>query len=222
MAIDASSLAMGQVVTGFSFPVVALYSESGGTVTYSDGMDLARGVSLDPDIETADEDNVFYADNRSAESVPRRFKRGSLGLTVDGLLVAAEQLIMGLPASATSSVKIGTAQDAPEIDVTDYNDDQDIPYVGVGAVVRSQSKGTELYRAVVYTKCRFEQFDVPAATQEEEIDWQTTELNAALHRDDTAKHTWLRKSEFLETELEAYNAVRVMLGMSVAAALPTP
>lgn len=217
-----SNLAAGQVVTGFSFPVVALYAESGGSVSYSDGMDLARGVSLDPDIETADEDNVFYADNRSAESVPRRFKRGSVGLTVDGLLVAAEKLIMGIPSTATSEVTIGTGSSAPTVEVTDYNDDQNIPYVGLGAVVRSQSKGTELFRAIVYTKCRFEQFDVPASTQEEEIDWQTTELNAALHRDDTVKHTWLRKSEFLATELEAYNAVRVMLGMSVAASLPTP
>lgn len=222
MSIDLSSLALGQVVTGFSFPVVALYNASGGTVTYSGGMDLARGVSLDPDIETADEDNVFYANNRSSESVPRRFKRGTVGVTVDGLLVAAEKLLMGIPASATSDVTIGSGQSAPTVAVTDYNDDQDIPYVGFGVVVRSQSNGVELYRAVVYTKCRFEQFDVPAATQEEDIDWQTTELNAALHRDDTAKHTWLRKSEFLETELEAYNAVRVMLGMSVAAALPTP
>lgn len=222
MSIDISSLAAGQVVTGFSFPVVALYGESGGTVTYTSGMDLARGVSLDPDIETADDDNVFYADNRSAESVPRRFKRGSIGITVDGLLVAAEKLIMGLPSSATSNVTVGSGQGAATVAVTDYNDDQNIPYVGLGAVVRSQSKGTELFRAVVYTKCRFEQFDVPAATQEEEIDWQTTELKAALHRDDTSKHVWLRKSEFLATELEAYNAVRVMLGLSVAASLPTP
>ena len=39
--------ANGRVITGFSQPYVALYSESGGTVTYASGQILARGVSVD-------------------------------------------------------------------------------------------------------------------------------------------------------------------------------
>lgn len=217
MAVDPNTLAAGQVVTGFSFPVVALYNNNGGTVTYTDGMDLARGVSLDPDVATSGDENIFYANNRSAETAQRRFRNGSLSLTVDGLLTAAEKLIMGLGAAAASTVTVGEAT----VNMTDYGEGQQIPYVGVGAVVRSQSNGVELFRAVVYTKCRFEQFNLPAATEEEDIDWQTTELNAQLNRDDTAKHNWQRVSEPLATELEAYNVVRVILGLEAVQALPT-
>lgn len=217
MAIDPSTLAAGQVVTGFSFPVVALYNNEGETVTYTSGMDLARGVSLDPDVATSGDENIFYANNRSAETAQRRFRNGSISLTVDGLLTAAEKLIMGLGAGAASTVTVGQAT----VNITDYGEAQQIPYVGIGAVVRSQSNGQELFRAVVYTKCRFEQFNLPAATEEDDIDWQTTELSAQLSRDDTVKHNWQRVSEPLETELEAYNTVRVILGLTPATALPT-
>lgn len=221
MAIDSSSLANGQVVTGFSFPVVALYNNNNGAVSYTYGMDLARGVKVDPQLDTANNDNVFYANNRAAESAQRKFRGGTLNLTVDGLLLAAEKLIMGLGSSAESSVTVGTGTSAVTVAMTDYGDAQEIPYVGVGAVVRSQSNGKELFRAVVYTKVRFDQFSVPAETQGEEIDWQTTELSGKLSRDDSSNHNWQRVSEILETELAAYNAVRAVLGLSPVASLPT-
>lgn len=220
MAIDLTALAAGQVVTGFSFPLVALYANNGGTVSYSDGMDLARGVKVDPQIEAADDDNVFYANNRSAETSQRRFRAGTLNLTVDGLMTAAEKLIMGLGTAAASTVTVGEGAGAKTVNMTDYGDAQEIPYVGVGYVVRSQSNGVELFRAVVYTKVRFDQFGIPAETQGEDIDWQTTELTGALSRDDTNKHNWQRVSEILETELEAYNTARAVLGMEPAEALP--
>lgn len=219
MAINTADLASGQVVTGFSYPVVALYSlNTAGTVVYSSGRDLARGVKIDPQLETTDDDNSFYANNRVAETAQRRFRSGTLGLTVDGLLIDSEKLIMGLSTGAVSTVTVGTGK---TVTMIDYGDAQDIPYVGVGAVVRSQSNGVELYRAVVYPKVRFEQFALPAETQGEEIDWQTTELSAKISRDDTSNHNWQRVSEVLETELEAYNTVRVLLGLAAAAALPT-
>lgn len=220
-AIDESTLAAGQVVTGYSFPVVALYNNNGGTVTYTGGMDLARGVSVDPSIETTGDDNTFYANNRAAEEAQQRFRSGTANLTVDGLLRAAENLIMGIPASAASEVTVGEGAGAATVGFTDYNDDQNIPYVGIGFVVRSQSNGVEMFRPWIYTKARFAQFAVPAATQEDEIDWQTTELEAKLMRDDTAKHRWQRVGDPLSTELEAYNAVRVVLGLSIVTALPT-
>ena len=39
-------MANGRIITGFSKPYVAKYAESSGTVTYSDGMVLARGVEV--------------------------------------------------------------------------------------------------------------------------------------------------------------------------------
>lgn len=220
MSINASDLAVGQVVTGFSCPIVAKYTYSSGEVSYSNGMDLARGVKVDPQIETGGKENVFYANNRAAESAQKRFKNGTLGLTVDGLLRASENLIMGLGSAATSSVTVGTGGTVATYTMTDYGDDQEIPYVGVGVVVRSQSNGIEMFRAVVYPKVRFDQFTVPAETQGEDIDWQTTELSGQLNRDDTSKHNWQRVSEPVETELAAYNIARSVLNMTAATALP--
>lgn len=216
MAINPADLATGQVVTGFSFPVVAKYSNSGSSVSYSNGQDLARGVSIEPDLETTGDENVFYANNRSAESAQQRFKLGTLKLTVDGLLVSAEKLIMGLGSAATSQITVSSAS----VTVLDYGTSQQIPYVGVGAVIRSQSHGIEMFRAVVYPKVRFAQFAVKAETAGDEIDWQTTELSAQISRDDSAGENWQRVSEVLDSELAAYNAVRVMLGMEEAASLP--
>ena len=74
--------------------------------------------------------------------------------------------------------------------------------------------------AFVYRKMIFSQFDVPAATEAQEIDWQTQELSAKLMRDDTPERDWKWFSDPLATELEAYNAVRAVLGMTVAQTLP--
>lgn len=212
--MDLANFAAGAVVTGYSFPVVALYHNNGGTVSYSDGMDLARGVSVDPDIEVSGDDNRFYANNRTAESAQQRFRSGTCPFVVDGLLRAAENLIMGISSASTVSV------DGESVAINEYDDDQRIPYVGAGYVVRCQSNGEEFFLAWVYPKGRFAQFVVPAATEEEEIDWQTTTLDLTLMRDDSSKHRWQRISDPLESELLAYNTVRAMLNMEPVEELP--
>ena len=88
--------AAGKVCTGFAKPYVALYSNTGATTAYSGGMQLARGVdvSIEPEVGDA---NPFYADNVEAETAPGTFTGGTVSLTVDGLLEAAEKMIFGLP-----------------------------------------------------------------------------------------------------------------------------
>lgn len=168
--------AAGKVLTGFSLPYVALYSHSGTTVTYSSGQKLARGVSVSIEPESGDENN-FYADNIAAESSPGVFTNGTVTLTVDGLLAAAERLIMGLPTADAQGFM-------------HYGDDMSIPYVGIGFICRYMSDGVTTYTPVILRKCRFTSPGTDANTQEEEIDWQTQELSAAILRDDTANHDW--------------------------------
>lgn len=217
MAINEAELARGAVVTGFSFPVVALYFAENGVVTYSQGRDLARGINITPSIEVANENNTLYTDNQAAEEGQRRFRTGTLAITVDGLLTASEKMIMGLGAGSTESVTVGQKS----VTFNTYGKEQKIPFVGLGCAVRFQSNGIEFFRAFVYRKLIFSQFDVSAATEGEEIDWQTQSLSARIMRDDTANRTWKWRSEDLfETELEAYNAYRAVLGMAAAEALP--
>ena len=214
--MDTSGFARGQVGIGFSYPQVADYSAAAGVVTYSNVMDLARGVGINPQITVANADNIFYADNGAAERGKPKFRSGNVGLTVDGLLVPAERKIMGIPQAATETVLVGQNSVA----FTTYGNDQDIPYVGLSVCIKVQSNGIQYYIAWVYRKLQFAQFDMPFNTEGQNIDWQTTALSAGIFKDDTPKRNWKWFSEPLATELEAYNAGRVVLGGTPVEALP--
>lgn len=197
--------AAGKVCTGFSKPYVAKYSNDGGAVTYSGVMLLARGVSVSLSLNTTD-DNTFHADNVAAETAPATFTGGTATLTVDGLLEAAEKFVLGLPEA--TNVEAGGSQVA----VSHYGDGMDIPYVGIGFVVRYQSAGVITYAPVVLAKARFQQPGLDAATQEESIDWQTQELTADLMRDDTTSHDWKLVGADQSTEAAAEEVLKAILG----------
>lgn len=192
-------MAAGRVCTGYSKPYVALYSATGGTVTYSSGQILARGVSVSASAESAD-DNNFYADNVIAESENGVFTSGELSMTVDGLLGTAEKLIMGLPASTSG--------------FTDYDDDQVVPDVGVGFIARYMSGGVVTYVPYIFPRCQFTFPNVDAATQEENIDWQTTDLTATIKRAENAKRTWKKVGDPEETEAAAEAAIKTFFNIT--------
>lgn len=200
-------MAAGKVCTGFSLPYVATYSASGGSVTYADGQKLARGVNVTISPEAAD-DNVFYADNVAAETIGGTFSGGTVTLTVDGLLVAAERLIMGLPAATSQAVGSGT------VSVYEYGDAQEIPYVGIAFIARYMSDGVTTYVPFLLTKARFNTFETAAATQEDAIDWQTQSLEAVLMRDDTANHNWKKLAEDQTSEAAAEAVIKAWLSIT--------
>lgn len=193
-------MAAGKVLTGFSLPYVALYSANGGTVTYSSGQRLARGVSVELE-PTVGDNNNFYADNVIAETAGGIMTGGQVTLTVDGLLETAEKLILGLPESDTN-------------DWYHYGDAMSIPYVGIGFICRYQSDGVVTYTPVVLTKARFQTPSLSAATQEEDIEWQTQELVADLARDDTASHDWKLVGEAQTTEALAEGMIKTMFNIT--------
>lgn len=193
--------ANGKVITGFSYPRVALYAASGNTVSYSDLKPLARGVEVSFEPETSD-DNIFYADNQAAESAAGLFTRATCTLTVDQPLIAAEKMLMGIPTASAGE------------DWTAYDKDQNVPYVGVGFIVRYMSEAVTTYVPVVLPKCKFNQFAINAATQEEDIDWQTTELAATVLRSDDEKGTWKFIGKDYSSESAALAALDAKLGGS--------
>ena len=197
--------AAGKVCTGFSKPYVAKYNNTGGVVSYSGAMLLARGVSVSLSIDTINVD-PFFADNVSAETAEEAFVSGTATLTVDGLLAAAEQFILGTPEPTT--LEVGGEQ----VKVTHYGDEMQIPYMGVGFLVRYQSAGVVTYVPVVLTKSRFQQPATEAETQGETISWQTQELTAKLSRDDTARHDWKLVGEDQATEEAAEAVLKALLG----------
>ena len=193
-------MAAGQVTTGFSKPYVALYNCENGAISYSGGMQLARGVEVSIEPESS-EKNDFYADNQVSESDSGKFTGGVANLTVDGLKVAAEKLIMGVPEPDAQGW-------------VNYDDDQSIPDVGVGFVRRVMSGGVTSYIPYILVRTAFAQIPVSAATQEEEIDWQTEELSATIKRAEDAKRTWRKVGTAVSTEEAAEEAIKTYLNIT--------
>lgn len=193
-------MANGKVKTGFEKPYVAKYNASGGVVFYTEGMPLARGVEVNLEPESS-EDNNFYADNQLAESASGVFTGGTMTLTVDGLKIKAERFIMGLS--------------EPDSDgFTAYGDGQAIPYVGVGYLVRYMEDDVPSWVPHIVVKTKFNQVGTNAATQEEEIDWQTQELTATIMRGDDANHNWKYVGRDYATAEEAEAALKAKLNIT--------
>lgn len=197
-------MANGRVITGYSMPMVGLYASNEGTISYTSTQALARGVDVSIEVDSADS-NIFYADNVQAESASGQFAGGTLTLTVDGLKDAARKLIQGLPTAESLSVGGET------VEVSVYDDRQVLPYCGVGFVVRYMEDGITSYMPVVMTKVQFAVDGLEAATQEEEIDWQTQELTASIFRDDSEHHAWRKMAAAQTTEAKAVAVVQAML-----------
>lgn len=192
--------AAGKVCTGFSEPWVATYSNSGTTVTYSNGQKLARGVEVSIEPETSDASN-FYADNVIAETIGGQFTGGTVTLTVDGLFQNAERLIQGLETADTDGWVA-------------YNKEQSAPNMGLGFIVRYLSGGTTYYTPVVLPKVVFNPSTLEAATQEDEVDFQTQELSATIMRDDTADMNWKFVGTDCTTEADALALLQAKLGVT--------
>lgn len=193
-------MAAGKVCTGFSKPYVAMYVANEGTISYTGGRVLARGVNVSIEPNSSD-DNKFYADNVQAESADGVFTGGTLTLTVDGLLAAAKKFILGLPEAGADGF-------------TDYGDSQVTPYMGVGFIARYMSGGVTTYVPTVIRKTKFALPSISAATQEEEIDWQTQELTATIMRADDANHTWKSEGDDYSSEADAEDALKLKLGIT--------
>lgn len=192
-------MANGRVITGYSKPYVAVYGASGNTVTYTKGQALARGVGVNIQPDNAS-DNKFYADNGEAENAGTVFGSGTVTITVDGLKEAARQLIYGLPAASEGWVH--------------YGNTQSVPYVGFGCVVRYMEDGNTTYEPLVLPKIMFAPEGLEAETQEEEIDWQTTELTANIYRDDTENQDWRLDGEAQTTEAAAEGAIKTLFNIT--------
>lgn len=193
-------MAAGRIRTGYSLPYVALYAASGTTVTYSSGQRLARGVSVSIEAE-AEDSNIFYADNISAESAPGIFTSGTATFTVDGLKLDAERLIMGIPAADASGF-------------IHYGESLTVPYVGVGFIVRYMEDGVTSYVPVVLTKCRFVTPNEDAQTATDTIEWQTQEITATILRDDTSNHDWKLVGTAQTTEALAEAKVKTFFSIT--------
>lgn len=193
---------------GLSKPYFARYSNTGGVTSYSDGAAIGKAVELSMELE-GQEENPLYADNEPAET-DNKFGGGNIALKTDDLLPEPMIGILGVkevPITDNDAVKTEGASWMV------FDDDQNTPHVGFGAIVKRKIKGKVKYSALVYPKIQFQNTGDAAVTQGKSIEWQTPELKAKLMRDDTEKHEWRRLSSPLDTEAEAEALIKAFLNI---------
>lgn len=193
---------------GLSKPYYALYSAEGTTVTYSEGGLIGKATELTLELEEGDANN-FYADNAIAES-DNQFTGGTLTLSTDDLLPTPMLAILGLKQKAMDVEGVTTS--SPQWII--YDDDQAIPYVGFGGIIKAKQGGVTKWIAVVFNKIQFMNPGISAVTQGETIEWQAKELTAAVMRDDSLKHGWQMQSTPMDTEADAEAAIKDALNIT--------
>ena len=173
------------VTIGFSEPYVAKYSFSGGNVTYSGGMKLGRAVSMTIEANIA-EDNDFFADDVVAESETGAVTSLNGTMTIDGMEPEVAAFVLGLPDATKEEIN------EEQVDVYDYDDRMNAPYLGLGGLRMVQMNGVKYWEPWVLTKVKISIPNDEMNTKEDQIDWQTQETPVPILRDDTANRRWKR------------------------------
>lgn len=193
---------------GLSKPFYAIYNENGGAVSYSGGGVLGKYTALQLQLDSAS-DNILFGDNGPAES-DQGFAGGTFSVTTDDLRPEVAKDIFGLTEETISASGV-TTQDA-KWQVND--DDQAIPYLGVGGILKKKVDGATKYVAFVMEKVQFRNNGMDVTTQGETITWQTPKIEGSIFRSDNTKHSWRRVSTLLATEAEAAAAVKDFLNIA--------
>lgn len=192
---------------GVSKPYVAVYSNTGSTVSYTGLTTLGKYTNLDLSLDDAGA-NDFYADNAIAESDNRAFAGGSVTITTSDLDPAALKTVLGLVEEAIAAT-MATTTPVPKWLVN--GDGQQIPYVGIGGIVKMQINGEIKYQAIVLNKVLLRNPGLSIATQGETIEWQTPTIEGRVYRSDAADHRWRMVSTYLDSEADAIAAITAVL-----------
>lgn len=195
---------------GLSKPYFAKYSNTGETVTYSDGALLGKAVELSIELEGA-EDNILYADNGPAESA-NTFAGGTLTLTTDDMLPDVMLEVLGIAEQALTVEGIDTTGAKWYV----WDDEQETPYLGFAAIVKIQKDGKIKWQSVVLPKIKFTNPNDTFTTQGESVEWGTPEIGGTILRSDAAKHPWKVISSPMDSEADAEAAIKNYLNITAA------
>jgi hypothetical protein len=187
---------------------MAKYSATNGVVTYSDGGEFMDAISFNPEIEKAD-NNDLYANNAVKESAGGKFAGGTITVGTDELSPEAGSFITGI---ALTEMEITSDAGSKTYEVMKFDNAINPPYIGFGTIRTGQINGTKYWKPYIYTKIRF---DIPldsCTTQGETIEWQTPELTATIYRDDTSTEMWHMETT-CESEADAVAFIKSILNI---------
>lgn len=189
---------------GLSKPYFAIYSSNETTVAYSGGGLMGKFTELSISLNEGTT-NALYADNGPAEQ-DNQFNGGTVSMSTDEL--SPENLTSIFGAKKESAGGSGGASWYV------WDDDQAIPYVAIGGIIKKKINGVVKWVAYVLPKVQFKTPGIAATTQGETISWQTQSLNADILRSDEPKHRWYQLSSYMETEAEAEALIKAYLNIS--------
>lgn len=193
---------------GLSKPYFSVYSNSGSTVTYASGGLFGKATEMDIELNDGNS-NILYADNGPAES-DTQFSGGTVTITTDELSANALTTALGMVEEAIAVTDVTTVGAKWLIN----NDNQAVPYIGVGGIAKKMINGSIKYVAVVLDKVKLRNLSQSITTQGETIEWQTPSVTGDIFRSDKTAHDWRRISTPLDTEAEAELCVKTYLNIA--------
>ncbi len=195
---------------GLSKPYCAIYNYDAETKvrTYTNGAALGKYTNLDISLNDSGE-NILYADNAPAES-DKQFTGGTATLTVDELRPDVMVPYFGIKEETIENDAVTTKGAAWQV----YDDDQNIPSIGIGGIIKHKVDGAVRWMGFVLEKAQLTTPGLSAITQGQSVEWQTKAIVATIMRSDLDKHPWFRKTTFLDSEAEAEAAVKAYLNIT--------
>ena len=158
---------------GLKYPVVGKYAESGGTVSHTDGMVLAKAIQASISINQYSV--TLYADDGLAES-EKGFQDGTVDLNVDDLSQEAAKFIFG----ATETTKALL-----------FKGDDDVPDVGLGFYAPRKKGGVRSYRAIFFPRVKFGYPNETLDTKGEQVTFGTPTIQGTIQLAETGE--WKRE-----------------------------
>ena len=193
-------MANGRVITGYQNPMYGIRANGGAGGKTATA--LARGVDVSISVDTAD-DIIFYADNGAAETISGYVSSGEISLTCDQLKDQVYADLFGATATTGGGVIFSSTNTPAK--------------ATFGCIVRTMENGVNKWYCLVVPQVVFKVPEDAAATQEEDIDFQTITLEGTLYPDDgTAvsalssdnhKGIWKVMSEEFDSESAAITAL---------------
>lgn len=167
---------------GLKYPVVGKYAESGGAVSHTDGMVLAKAIQAS--ISISQYSTLLYADDGLSES-DKGFQNGTIDLNIDDMSQDAAKFIFG----ATETAGGVTGDDTTKMLV--YKGDDNIPDVGLGFYAPRKKDGVRSYRAIFFPRVKFGYPNETLNTKGEQVTFGTPTIQGTIQLDATG--VWKRE-----------------------------
>jgi len=155
---------------GLKYPVVALATETGSSISYSAGALMAKAILANIKINQS---NVkLYADDMLAE-LDQSFINGTISFGADDLTDAIKVLLLGYTEGAEVDAVIGSKE-------LSAGGSTVAPFVGFGFYAKRIKSGVNSWRAIWLKKVMFTEPADEAKTKGESVEFQTPTLEGTI------------------------------------------